>query len=110
MAVGSVKVKAKSTISRKHTRPKAAFRGTERSEVRCLKPAFGSVLLGLETLLSSMSDQQYVYTLHETEGNKQSIGDLDAIINEYASEGWHLTETIARNGTTIGLVFEREVS
>ncbi|QGN07541.1 DUF4177 domain-containing protein [Halorhabdus sp. CBA1104] len=56
-----------------------------------------------------MSDQQYVYTVHETEASKQSIGDLDAIINEYASEGWQLSETVAQGGTTVGLVFEREV-
>ncbi|WP_181685903.1 hypothetical protein [Halorhabdus salina] len=57
-----------------------------------------------------MSNQEYVYTVHETEGPQQSIGDLDAIINEYASEGWQLTETIAQGGTTVGLVFERDVS
>jgi hypothetical protein len=37
------------------------------------------------------------------------MGDLEAIINEYAREGWRLTETFQRDGTTIGLLFEREV-
>ncbi|MFB6200824.1 MAG: DUF4177 domain-containing protein [Halorhabdus sp.] len=56
-----------------------------------------------------MSDQKYVYTTHETEASQQSIGDLDTIINEYASEGWQFVETISQGGTTVGLVFEREV-
>ncbi|WP_136688609.1 DUF4177 domain-containing protein [Halorhabdus amylolytica] len=57
-----------------------------------------------------MSDQQYVYTIHETEATREEMGDLDAIINEYAREGWQLVETVAREGTTVGLVFERAVS
>jgi hypothetical protein len=54
-----------------------------------------------------MSDQQYVYTTHETQGRE--VSDLDAIVNEYASEGWRLSETLERDGTTVGLVFERAV-
>lgn len=64
----------------------------------------------MEYQLSDVADQQYVYTIHETEATREAMGDLDAIINEYAREGWRLVETIAREGTTVGLVFERGVS
>jgi hypothetical protein len=56
-----------------------------------------------------MAEQRYVYTVHETEARGRKMGDLEAIINEYAREGWRLTETFQRDGTTIGLLFEREV-
>ena len=56
-----------------------------------------------------MSDQQYVYTIHETDASQESMSDLDAIINEYAREGWQLAETLGSGGTTVGLVFEREM-
>jgi hypothetical protein len=56
-----------------------------------------------------MSDQQYVYTTHETDPQGREVGDFDAVVNEYASEGWRLSETLERDGTTVGLVFERAV-
>lgn len=56
-----------------------------------------------------MSDQQYVYTTYETEVQRGRLGDLEAVISEYASEGWRLSETIESDGTTVGLVFERQV-
>ena len=56
-----------------------------------------------------MSDQRYVYTSHGTTAKSGTVGDLEAVINEYAREGWRLHETLEENGTTIGLVFEREV-
>lgn len=54
-----------------------------------------------------MSDQQYVYTTHEL--SDRAMADMEAILNEYAREGWRLSETIERKGTTTGLLFEREV-
>lgn len=56
-----------------------------------------------------MANQQYVYTLHETEVNSRKMGSLESIINEYAREGWRLSNTLERDGTTVGLVFEREM-
>ncbi|MEF8814075.1 MAG: hypothetical protein V5A55_09685 [Halovenus sp.] len=56
-----------------------------------------------------MADQRYVYTLHETEVGGRKMGDLESIINEYAREGWRLSESLQRDGTTVGLVFERQV-
>jgi len=56
-----------------------------------------------------MADQRYVYTLHETEARGRKMGNLESIINEYAREGWRLSESLQRDGTTIGLVFERQV-
>lgn len=56
-----------------------------------------------------MADQRYVYTLHETEVRGGKTGNLESIINEYAREGWRFSDTLQRDGTTIGLVFERQV-
>ncbi|MFT4922243.1 MAG: hypothetical protein ACI8XM_001456 [Haloarculaceae archaeon] len=56
-----------------------------------------------------MSDQQYVYTTYETEVQRRGIGDLEAVVNEYASEGWRVSETLEEDGTTVGLLFERKV-
>jgi hypothetical protein len=56
-----------------------------------------------------MSDQQYVYTAHETDARGHDVGDLEAVVNEYASEGWRLSETLTRDGTTVALLFERAV-
>jgi hypothetical protein len=56
-----------------------------------------------------MADQRYVYTTHATEVRGGKMGNLESVINEYAREGWRLTETLSREGTTVGLVFEREV-
>ena len=55
-----------------------------------------------------MSDQQFVYTVHETEVHPDNLSDLDALINEYAREGWRYVDTMARDGTTIGLIFEKD--
>lgn len=57
-----------------------------------------------------MADQQFVYTTHTTQARSGKIDNIESIINEHASEGWRLTETLQREGTTIGLVFEREVN
>lgn len=54
-----------------------------------------------------MSDQQYVYTTHKVSGD--AIDDLEAIVNEYAREGWRFNGTVEKGGTTTGLLFEREV-
>jgi len=56
-----------------------------------------------------MADQRYVYTTHETEARSRKIGNMESIINEYAREGWRLAETLEQDGTTVGLLFEREV-
>lgn len=56
-----------------------------------------------------MSDQQYVYTTHEISNPGNKINDLESILNEYAREGWRFNGTVQQNGTTTGLVFEREV-
>jgi hypothetical protein len=36
------------------------------------------------------------------------MGNIESVINEFAREGWRLSQTMERNGTTIALVFERE--
>lgn len=56
-----------------------------------------------------MSDQQYVYTTYETGGQSRRSGELESVINEYASEGWRISETIEQDGTTTVLLFERRV-
>jgi len=55
-----------------------------------------------------VSDQQYVYTTHDLDPNR-GLADLESIVNEYAGEGWRLTDTVERDGSTASLVFEREV-
>jgi hypothetical protein len=54
-----------------------------------------------------MAEQRYVYTTHETQ--VRELGDLESVINEYAREGWRLVDTVTREGTTVGLLFEREM-
>lgn len=54
-----------------------------------------------------MGDQQYVYTTHAMEASGKKMGDIESIVSEYAGQGWRLAETMERDGTTIGLVFER---
>ncbi len=54
-----------------------------------------------------MADQRYVYTTHATEVRGGKVRNLESVINEYANEGWRLVETLEREGTTVGLVFER---
>jgi hypothetical protein len=56
-----------------------------------------------------MSEQRYVYTTYTRDTKDERIGDLEAIVNEYANEGWRLTDTLEEDGTTVSLVFEREV-
>lgn len=56
----------------------------------------------------SMADQQYVYTTHGTEAHSRKLDSIESVINEHASEGWRFVDTLQREGTTIGLVFERE--
>jgi len=56
-----------------------------------------------------MSEQRYVYTSHGTTAQSEIIGDIETVVNEYAREGWRLHETLEENGTTVGLLFEREV-
>ncbi|MES3516726.1 MAG: hypothetical protein PPP58_03575 [Natronomonas sp.] len=56
-----------------------------------------------------MGDQQYVYTTHGMEAREQKMGDIESVVSEYARQGWRLAETMERDGTTVGLVFEREV-
>ncbi len=56
-----------------------------------------------------MADTRYVYTAHETEVRSGNVSTIESIINEYAREGWRLTETLAADGSTVGLVFERSV-
>jgi len=56
-----------------------------------------------------MSAQRYVYTTYEIGRKDGKIGDIESVISEYARQGWRLSETLSRNGTTIKLVFEREV-
>ncbi|MFC7074023.1 DUF4177 domain-containing protein [Halovenus rubra] len=56
-----------------------------------------------------MAEQKYVYTTHATEARSGKISNIESVINEHASEGWRLAETLSREGTTIGLVFEREL-
>lgn len=56
-----------------------------------------------------MSDQKYVYTTYETNVKRQELGDLESVINEYASQGWRVSETIQEGGTTVGFLFEREI-
>jgi len=57
----------------------------------------------------TMSEQRYVYTSHGTTAQSEIIGDIETVVNEYAREGWRLHETLEENGTTVGLLFEREV-
>lgn len=56
-----------------------------------------------------MSDQQYVYTTYQANVKRKNLGDLESVINEYASEGWRVSDTIQEDGTTVGLLFEREL-
>jgi hypothetical protein len=37
------------------------------------------------------------------------MDNIEAVINEHASEGWRFVDTLENGGTTVGLVFEREL-
>lgn len=54
-----------------------------------------------------MVDQTVEYTTHATQARSNNIDNIESVINEYASEGWRLVETLQQDGTTVGLVFER---
>lgn len=56
-----------------------------------------------------MADQKYVYETHRTEVRPSKMESIAAVANEYASEGWRLVETLEIDGTTTGLVFERDI-
>jgi len=66
-------------------------------------------LFVLRTSIRDMVDQQYVYTTHAMEARGKKMGDIESVVNEYARQGWRFAETMERDGTTIGLVFEREM-
>ena len=55
-----------------------------------------------------MSEQKYVYTTHQTEADGRKLSSIESVINEHAREGWRFVDTLERDGTTIGLVFEQE--
>ena len=55
-----------------------------------------------------MADQQYVYTTHATEADGKNLDSMESVVNEHAREGWRFVDTLERDGTTVGLVFERE--
>jgi hypothetical protein len=56
-----------------------------------------------------MSEQNYVYTTHQLSNPESAMENMESILNEYARQGWRLSDTVDRNGTTTGLVFERAV-
>ena len=53
--------------------------------------------------------ETHEYTTHATEARGRKMENIETVINQYAGEGWRLSETMQRDGTTIGLVFERPV-
>jgi hypothetical protein len=55
-----------------------------------------------------MSERQYVYTTSQAQVRREALDSIESIINEHASEGWRFVETLERDGTTIGFVFEQE--
>jgi hypothetical protein len=55
-----------------------------------------------------MAERRYVYTTHATEVRGESLGSIESVINEHAREGWRFVDTLDRDGTTVGLVFEQE--
>ena len=56
-----------------------------------------------------MAEPRYVYTTHQTQVRTGKVSQIESIVNEYAREGWRLTETLDADGATVGLVFERQV-
>lgn len=50
---------------------------------------------------------EYEYATHRTTVSAQKVSSVEAVIDEYAAEGWRLAETLDAEGTTVGLVFER---
>jgi hypothetical protein len=55
-----------------------------------------------------MSERRYVYTTHGTQVRGGNLGSIESVINEHAREGWRFVDTLERDGTTVGLVFEQE--
>jgi hypothetical protein len=51
----------------------------------------------------------YVYTTHRTQADGRKLDSIESVINQHAEQGWRLSETLENDGTTVGLVFEREV-
>jgi hypothetical protein len=56
-----------------------------------------------------MAEQEFVYTIHGTGTHGRNMGNVESVVNEHASEGWRLADTVEQDGTTVGLVFEREL-
>jgi len=56
-----------------------------------------------------VTDQKFVYTTHATQTRSNKMNNIESVINAHASEGWRLSETLERDGTTVGLVFERRL-
>lgn len=56
-----------------------------------------------------MATQEFVYTTHNTEARGRKMDNIESVINEHAGEGWRFVDTLENDGTTIGLVFEREL-
>lgn len=57
-----------------------------------------------------MDDSRFEYTTHATAVRGKTLDNLETIINQYAAEGWRLSDTLQREGTTVGLVFERRTN
>ncbi|MEF8784852.1 MAG: DUF4177 domain-containing protein [Haloarculaceae archaeon] len=55
-----------------------------------------------------MAEQKYVYTTHATEADPRKLDSIESVINEHAREGWRFIDTLEKDGTTVGLVFEQE--
>ncbi len=56
----------------------------------------------------SMAEQKYVYTTHATEADPRKLDSIESVVNEHAREGWRFVDTLEKDGTTVGLVFEQE--
>jgi hypothetical protein len=56
-----------------------------------------------------MANQRYAYTTHQTRVRSGKVSQIEDIVNEYAREGWRLSETLASDGSTVALVFERRM-
>lgn len=56
-----------------------------------------------------MAEQRFVYDVQETDARSNDPDAIGSVIGEYANQGWRLVETLQRDGTTVGLVFERRV-
>jgi hypothetical protein len=59
-------------------------------------------------MAGGMAEADYIYTTHVTDTRGGKISSIESVINEHAQEGWRFVETLEEDGTTVGLVFERE--